>query len=243
MVYNKIKEILKDVNLMIVEDDDDLREAIKSSVGQYVNELHACKDAKEALECFSEHNINLIVSDINMPRMNGLKMAAIIRKTDENVPILFLTAYDSDENMLSAIDVKSSGLLKKPFDKRELVMMMSFAANKFKSDFASVDLKKGFIFNAFTRELYKDGLHVALTKKEQALLHLFLKNQTRTVSFDMIEACVWLGESCTGDAIRAFVYKLRKKLYPELIQNAQGIGYKLCLNEECERTINGVDYI
>ncbi|MDO5046860.1 response regulator transcription factor, partial [Campylobacter sp.] len=242
-MYSKIKEILKDVNLMIVEDDDDLREAIKSAIEQYVNEIYACKDAKEALECFSLHNINLIVSDINMPRMNGLKMASIIRKTDENVPILFLTAYDSDENMLSAIDVKSSGVLKKPFEKRELVMMMSFAANKFKSDFASVDLKKGFVFNAFTRELYKDGEVVALTKKEQALLHLFLKNQMRTVSFEMIEACVWPSESCTSDAIRAFVYKLRKKLYPELIQNAQGIGYKLCLNEECDRTVSEVGYV
>ena len=122
--------------------------------------------------------------------------------------------------MLNAIEVGSFGLLKKLFDKCELVMSMSFAANKFKSDFASVDLKNGFVFNAFTRELHKDGEIVALTKKEQALLHLFLKNQTKTLSFEMIENCVWQGESCTGDTIRSFVYKLRKKLYPELIQNA-----------------------
>ncbi|WP_172201201.1 response regulator transcription factor [Campylobacter sp. RM16188] len=242
-MYSKIKEILKDVNLLLVEDDDDLREAIKSALAHYTNEIYDCRDAKEALECFNSHNINLIVSDINMPRMSGLKMASIIRKSDENVPIIFLTAYDNDENMLSAIEVKSSGVLKKPFDKRELVMMMSFAANKFRSDFASVDLKNGFVFNAFTRELYKDGEVVALTKKEQALLHLFLKNQARTVSFEMIEANVWQGESCTSDTIRSFVYKLRKKLYPELIQNAQGRGYKLCLNEECDRTISGVGYV
>lgn len=242
-MYSKIKEILKDINLLLVEDDEDLREAIKSSVERYVNEIYACADASEALKCFNSHNINLIVSDINMPKMSGLKMASIVRQSDESVPIIFLTAYDSDENMLKAIEVKSSGVLKKPFDKRELVMTMSFAANKFRSDFASVDLKRGFSFNAFTKELYKDGEIIPLTKKEQALLHLFLKNQTRIISFDMIEACVWSGESCTSDAIRAFVYKLRKKLYPQLIQNAQGRGYKLCLNEECERTINEVGYV
>ena len=145
--------------------------------------------------------------------------------------------------MLSAIELGSFGVLKKPFEKRELIMQMSFAANKFKNDFAQVDLKNGFKFNAFSRQLTKDGRPVALTKKEQNLLHLFLKNQGRVVSFEMIEACVWQDGSCTADAIRSFVYKLRKKLYPELIQNAQGSGYALILGEQGGRTVSKICYV
>jgi two component transcriptional regulator, winged helix family len=122
-------------------------------------------------------------------------------------------------------------------------MEMSFAANKFKNDFAEVDLKNGFKFNAFSRQLTKHGEPVALTKKEQNLLHLFLKNQGRVVSFEMIETCVWQEGSCTADAIRSFVYKLRKKLYPELIQNAQGSGYALVLAEQNQRTVSQTSYI
>ena len=242
-MYGKIKDILKDVNLLLVEDDDELRETIRESVEHYVNRIFTCRDAMEAMDSFEKNSVNLIVSDINMPRMSGLKMASIIRQSDANVPIIFLTAYDSDDNMLNAIEVGGFGLLKKPFDKRELVMSMSFAANKFKSDFASVDLKNGFVFNAFTRELHKGCEIVNLTKKEQNLLHLLLKNQSKTVTFEMIEASVWQGESCTGDTIRSFVYKLRKKLYPELIQNSQGVGYKLSLNEENLRTQSFVGYV
>ena len=175
--------------------------------------------------------------------MNGLEMAARIRGLDKDVPIIFLTAYDSDENVLSAIELGSFGVLKKPFEKRELIMEMSFAANKFKNDFAEVDLKNGFKFNAFSRRLTKDGEPVALTKKEQNLLHLFLKNQGRVVSFEMIEVCVWQEGSCTADAIRSFVYKLRKKLYPELIQNAQGSVYALILGEQNQRTVSQVGYV
>ncbi|MCD8213153.1 MAG: response regulator, partial [Campylobacter sp.] len=156
--------------MLIVEDDDDLRETLKSLTASYVSEIFACKDAKSGIECFKQNNIGLILSDINMPGMSGLKMSSIIRQSDANVPILFLTAYDSDENMLSAIELGSFRVLKKPFDKRELIMSMSFAANKFRSDFAKIDLKKGFSFNAFTRELTHDGMSVNLTKKEQILL-------------------------------------------------------------------------
>ena len=113
-------------------------------------------------------------------------MPSLIRQDDKNVPIIFLTAYDSDENMFEAIELGGFGVFKKSFEKRELVMMMSFWAHKFKSDFASVDLKNGFSFNAFSRELFKDGVSIALTKKEQNLLHLLLKNNGKTMSFEII---------------------------------------------------------
>ena len=243
-MYDKIKNILKNVNLLIVEDDESLRSVIKSSIEGYVKKVFDCKNAQEAMECFTSNDINLVVSDINMPRINGLQMASMIRQSDANVPIIFLTAYDSDENIFEAIELGSFGVLKKPFDKRELIMQMSFAVNKFKNDFADIDLKNGFRFNALSKELTCNGAQINLTKKEQNLLHLFLRNKGKMVSFGTIENYVWCGESCTSDAIRSFVYKLSKKLYPELIENCQGSGYKLNLsNDPSVRTVTSIQYI
>ena len=84
-------------------------------------------------------------------------MPSLIRQDDKNVPIIFLTAYDSDENMFEAIELGDFGVFKKSFS-----------------------------FNAFSRELFKDGVSIALTKKEQNLLHLLLKNNGKTMSFEMI---------------------------------------------------------
>ena len=89
-MYDKIKNILKNVNLLIVEDDENLRSVIKSSIESYVKKVFDCKNAQEAMECFTSNDINLVVSDINMPRINGLQMASMIRQSDANVPIIFL---------------------------------------------------------------------------------------------------------------------------------------------------------
>ncbi|UEB49501.1 response regulator [Campylobacter curvus] len=69
-MYNKIKEILKDVRLLIVEDDDELRATLKDSVEKYVKQIFEYSNAKDALACFKQNDINLILSDINMPRMS-----------------------------------------------------------------------------------------------------------------------------------------------------------------------------
>lgn len=87
-MYSKIKNILSGVNLLIVEDDESLRESIKISVENYVSEVYACANAKEALEVFEAKDVNLVLSDINMPHMNGLEMAARIRGLDKDVPII-----------------------------------------------------------------------------------------------------------------------------------------------------------
>lgn len=78
-MYNKIKEILKDVRLLIVEDDDELRATLKDSIEKYVKQIFEYSNAKDTLACFKQNDINLILSDINMPRMSGLEMASLIR--------------------------------------------------------------------------------------------------------------------------------------------------------------------
>ena len=88
-MYSKIKNILNGVNLLIVEDDESLRESIKISVENYVSEVYACANAKEALEVFEAKGVNLVLSDINMPHMNGLEMAARIRGWIRTCPLFF----------------------------------------------------------------------------------------------------------------------------------------------------------
>ena len=166
-MYDKIKEILKDVKLMIVEDDNLLRNCLKDSIRYYVKEIYDCQNTKSALDMFGKTDINLIITDINMPGINGLKMASLIREIDKDVPIIFITAYDNDENILKAIEVGGIGVMKKPFEKRDLIMNMSFAVNKFKSNFADVDLKNGFKFNSFSKQLSKNDIEIPLTKKNR----------------------------------------------------------------------------
>ncbi len=230
-MYEKIEELLKDKTILIVEDEVSLLEIMLESTQEYVNEVFTATNGIEGLEVFQSKNIDLIISDIHMAKMTGLRMSHEIRKVDPYIPIIFLTAYDTDENMIEAIKVKSRNVLRKPFDKKQLLLSMMLVMNSFKEEFSLFELANGYKYNFDTKELIFNDKHlISLTKKEQRLLELLLKHQEHVVPFSMIENYVWMENGATADAIRMFINKLRKKIYPELIQNIQGIGYKLSIN-------------
>jgi DNA-binding response OmpR family regulator len=228
-MYKKVKELLQNKNILIVEDEISLRDIMVESIDEYVNEVLVAVNGIEGLEIFQANSVDLIISDIHMAKMNGLVMSKEIRTFDPHIPIIFLTAYDTDENMLEAIEVKSRSVLKKPFDKKQLLVSMMLAMSSYKEEFTLFDLHKGFSYNVDTKELLYHDKIIDLTKKERRLLELLLKHQEHAVPFSMIENYVWMESGATPDAIRMFINKLRKKIYPQLIQNIQGIGYKLTL--------------
>lgn len=226
-MYDKAKDILKNINILIVEDEKDLRDIIVESLEGYVNQVFVAGNGLEGLELFQLQNIDLIISDIHMAKMNGLRMSREIRKFDPYVPIIFLTAYDTDDNMIEAIEIKSRSVLRKPFDKKQLILALSLAISSFREEFTWFNLSHGFMFNLDTKELSLNKNIISLTKKECRLLELLLKHKDHIVPFSLIEGYVWMDSGATPDAIRMFINKLRKKIYPELIENLQGIGYKL----------------
>ena len=228
-MYEKVKELLKNKNILIVEDEIGLQDILAESIDEYVNEVFVAKNGIEGLEIFQQKDIDLIISDIHMAKMTGLRMSNEIRKFDPHVPIIFLTAYDTDENMIEAINLKSKSVLKKPFDKKQLIVSMMLSMNAFKEEFTLLNLLNGYKYNFDIKELTLKEEIISLTKKEQRLLELLLKHQEYPVPFSLIENYVWMENGATPDAIRMFINKLRKKIYPELIENIQGIGYKLTI--------------
>ncbi|MDD4506252.1 MAG: response regulator transcription factor [Sulfurospirillaceae bacterium] len=225
----KMKEILESTKVLLVEDDISLKEMIKDLISPYVPIVHSAKDGEEGLEKFNLYDIDLIISDIHMARMSGIHMVKEIRKFDPNIPVIFLTAYDTDENMLNAILLKSKNFLKKPFDKNQLLVAMVMAIAKDISNENMLTLPQGFQYCLDSKKLYHKTMEVELTRTEQRLLFLLLIHRNHTVSFEMIEAYTWQEKGATPDTIRNYINKLRKKIYPEIIKNIQGIGYQLTL--------------
>lgn len=225
----QMKEILESTKVLLVEDDVSLKEMIKDLISPYVPIVHSAKDGEEGLEKFNLYDIDLIISDIHMARMSGIHMVKEIRKFDPNIPVIFLTAYDTDENMLNAILLKSKNFLKKPFDKNQLLIAMIMAIAKDISNENMLILPQGFQYCLDSKKLYHKTTEVELTRTEQRLLFLLLIHRNHTVSFEMIEAYTWQEKGATPDTIRNYINKLRKKIYPEIIKNIQGIGYQLTL--------------
>lgn len=228
---NEILKGLQHISVLLVEDDVGLREVVKGLLKPYVRQIYEAKDGLEGLEVFKANNINLIISDINMTKMSGTSMARHIRELDSQVPIIFVTAFDTDENLQNSICIENSNFLKKPFDKQQLLITMLRAVKVGTSVVHRLTLGHGFSYDTQSRVLYNGDESVALTRTEQRLLHILAINQGQVVSFSMIENFTWSGKVASFETMRNYINRLRTKTYPALIKNIQGIGYKLSFDE------------
>ena len=229
---NEIFKELAHLNVLLVEDDTQLQGVLVGLLAPYVGQIYKAQNGQDGLESFSKNDIDIIITDINMTQMSGTTMAKRVRELDERVPIIFITAYDTDENLQNSLNIQNSNLLKKPFDKQQLLIMVLMATKNGAKTSKRLNLGRGFSYDTQGRLLYKESETIVLTRTEQRLLHILAINKERVVSFDMIENFAWNGKVASFETIRNYINKLRTKTYAQLIKNVQGLGYKLSLDDE-----------
>ena len=229
---NEIFKELANLNILLVENDTQLQEVLARLLAPYVRQIYKAQNGQDGLESFSKNDIDIIITDINMTHMSGTTMAKRVRELDERVPIIFITAYDTDENLQNSLSIQNSNLLKKPFDKQQLLIMILMATKNGVKTSKRLNLGRGFSYDMQDRLLYSESGNIALTRTEQRLLHILVTNKERVVSFTMIENFTWSGKVASFETMRNYINKLRNKTYAQLIKNVQGLGYKLSLNDE-----------
>ncbi len=229
---NEIFKELAHLNVLLVEDDTQLQGVLAGLLKPYVGQIYKAQNGQDGLESFSKNDIDIIITDINMTHMSGTTMAKRVRELDERVPIIFITAYDTDENLQNSLNIQNSNLLKKPFDKQQLLIMILMATKNGVKTSKRLNLGRGFSYDMQDRLLYSESGNIALTRTEQRLLHILVTNKERVVSFTMIENFTWSGKVASFDTMRNYINKLRNKTYAQLIKNIQGLGYKLSLDDE-----------
>lgn len=119
------KEILKNINVLYVEDEDEVREFTSKTISSIVNQVITARNGEEGLEKYYENeSINLILTDINMPKMSGLEMSRIIRQKNKDIPIVITSAHSDPNFLKEAIDVNVSSYAMKPIDLYQLIESM-----------------------------------------------------------------------------------------------------------------------
>ena len=113
-------DYLKQVSILYVEDEESVRDGYKRALTRYCKELFVAKDGIEGLELYKEHSPDIVISDINMPKKNGIEMVREILNIDKEQAIVFTTAHTNSEYTLEAIDMQVDGYLIKPVDKKKL---------------------------------------------------------------------------------------------------------------------------
>ncbi len=127
---NKITEIaeLSSMSVLYVEDDPEISEAFERHLGRLVGAVHSAKNGQEGLELYAAHSIDIVLTDIKMPVMNGLEMAKAIREENAEVPIVIISAYSEVEYLRQAFEVGISHYLNKPVDRFNLQRVLNDCA-------------------------------------------------------------------------------------------------------------------
>ena len=222
------EEILKSLSILYIEDEENIREMLKDVLKDDFKKFITAKDGMDGLQKFKEYNFDIVVTDIEMPKMDGLTLANEIKKISKNIPIILLTAYSEKERLFKAIDVGVAKYLVKPFTPDKLMEVICDIAKKELEIDKKIELDENFYYDKIKKEVFdKDGNRIKLTKKELQFLELLIKNRDRVVTLEEIENIIWHDEAFSEAALRALVKRVRQKTSKDLIKNFPGIGYKL----------------
>ena len=226
------------MRLFVIEDEQSLREDITKKLQRSGYEVDACGDGETASEYLSVEYYDLILLDLNLPKIDGMTLLRSFRKENQETPVLILSARSEIADKVEGLDAGANDYMEKPFHLQELeARIRSLTRRKFVQK--DVCLESGEIkFDTVRREAYAKGEVVSLTRKENGILEYLLLNMGRPVSQEELMEHVWDAsvDSLSG-AIRVHMSSLRKKLKAVLgydpILNKVGEGYKI--REESDR--------
>jgi len=229
---------MKEINILIVEDESIVAMELESYMEkQGYTVLDTCSNAKDAFKIILEKNIDLILMDIRIKGdLDGVEAAVEIKKSHPKTEIIFLTAHLDDYNVNRAIKIDPVAYLSKPFNREELRVFLKIAQRKIKKDTFeeiidqhSMILDREFSYDPDNDTLYCCQEIIALTKKENELLELLLKNKNNVVDFYSIENTIWPDKETNTNTIRTLVKRLRQKLKHKFIETVSSRGYKLII--------------
>ena len=221
-------KLLKSLKVLFIEDEDLIRNKIVSSLEYIVSEVVSASNGIEALEKLQSFTPDLIITDLEMPKMNGADFIHEVRKKDKDTCIVVVTAYTSEKYLLQLIDMHIEKYILKPITLEKLIS----ALEDCQKSFSNISNLKRTLPDDYTYDwnqkilLHKDEM-ITLTKKEILFLELLFKNINSVTPFDELQEVVWQDSVMTDNALRSMIRNLRKKLPKDFIVNLSGIGYKV----------------
>ena len=225
------------MRLLLIEDEPSLRESVAKKLHRAGYETDDCGDGETALEMLAAERYDLVLLDLNLPRVDGMTVLRTLRKTDLETPVLILSARSEIADKVEGLDAGANDYLAKPFHLAELeARVRSLTRRQFIQ--RNVCLRCGRLsFDTKSRVAMADGQPVSLTRKESSVLEYLLLHQGRPVSQEELMEHVWDGRvDAFSNSIRVHISALRKKLRAALgydpIRNRIGEGYEVGENEQ-----------
>ena len=222
------KNIIKTKTILLADDDDGIRETVGSILKMISSRVLLAKNGKEAYFLYEKYKPDIIISDINMPIMNGLEFIKKVREVDNKIPVVMLTAHTDTTYLLDAVKLMLTDYIIKPIELEKLIEVLELCCKYLSEDEKTeIFLKNGLTYNFETKELIHNDEHIILGAKEINLLHLLISNPNKTFSRAEIASSVWHNSYVSEGALKTIISKIINKIGKENIKTIKGMGYKV----------------
>ena len=229
-------------SILIVEDEENLLEALKLNLELEGYEVSGVTDGVGALNAVQAEHFDLIILDVMLPELDGISVCETIRLQGNEIPILILSAKNNSADRVLGLKKGADDYLTKPFNLEELLLRVNKLIHKSNRISQKQQLPEEYKFGRNTvnfkalQSITKDGKTIALTKKETMLLKLLIENKNEVVTREKILQAVWgYNVYPTTRTIDNFILNFRKYFEddtrnPKYFHSVRGIGYKFTGN-------------
>lgn len=234
-----VREVIKMVHILVCDDDKEIVEAIEIYLTQEGYHVLKAYDGVEAIKILEEEEVNLLIIDVMMPRLDGIRATLKIREKN-SIPIIILSAKSEDADKILGLNIGADDYVTKPFNPLELVARVKSQLRRYTQLGAKVETQDadvytvgGLSINDVRKEVTVDGELVKLTPIEYNILLMLMKNQGRVFSINQIYEAIWNEDAIGADnTVAVHIRHIREKIEinpkePRYLKVVWGVGYKI----------------
>ena len=213
--------------VLLIEDNQNIIDGLKYSLEQEDYEVFICTNVADTIEFLKENkSVDIAIIDVSLPDGDGFDLYQNYIK-EKNIPSIFLTAKDSEDDVVKGLELGASDYMTKPFSTRELLARIKRNIMKYKNE--AIIRIDDVSFDFDKMEVSKDGKVIPLTRLELKILHLLFTNLGKVVRRDYIIEKIWewTSNDVNDNTVTVYMKRIREKIGVNIIITIKGIGYRI----------------
>lgn len=220
------------MDVLILEDDETIALGLSYSLENEGYTVTLCKTVKAALQAVAEQDFALYILDLTLPDGNGYTVCKAIKQKGD-YPVIFLTAFDDEVNVVMGLELGADDYISKPFRVKELLARIKSVLRRYKTESADGSIQlQGLVVHTNEAKVTKNGKEIILTAMEYRLLLILLNNRGHVLSRTKLLEDIWdvSGDFVNDNTLTVYIKRLRDKIEdepenPSIIKTVRGLGY------------------
>lgn len=216
------------MRVLLAEDDQLLGEGLSTGLQKLGYTVDWVRDGVAAEQAMATERLDALILDLGLPRQDGLEVLRKLRSSNNDLPVLVLTARDTVEDRITGLDHGADDYLIKPFDLMEVAARLRSITRRRAGRATAVIEHGGLVVDPAARTVVQDGDSLTLGSSEFAVLEALLNSCGRVLSREQLEESLYgWEEGVESNTMEVYIHHLRKKLGKELIHTVRGVGYTI----------------